>query len=349
MMWRFVYAFDGYYRIKNEATGYYLRAPASDENNQLITQSTSSNVYGLWKFIATDDGRFMIQSRNQYLRETDEPLYLAVLSGILIQSNTVQNNTWDIKPLTLNLNVYYDQAFCDVYDDIGVEPEEAIRKILETNTSAAENYRSIPDFFEQEFGVQVNIQIMNGAYASYPYTCNCLYKDDPYEECDNCRGLGLSMSDLEDYELYLQCEEGYHHKSANHFAVCTPQSTTTINILFTGHRPECTYDELRTSHTYFTAESDVRGKAEDIGSGNRGVVFVSEFESLTNYQGMKSTTTHEILHLLNGRHHYNNNLNANCVFGDGRQTDNVKYQLMLCSGCKQTVNAYKFKVLYAHS
>ena len=73
---------------------------------------------------------------------------------------------------------------------------------------------------------------------------------------------------------------------------------------------------------------------------------VSCFYSITNFDAIKLTFVHEILHLLNAAHHSDDI--KECVFGDNRHWANVEIALPMCSQCLSRVNALKLK-LYNHN
>ena len=336
-LWVLEYDSNGYYKIRNETTGYYLTAPSNNNENAEIKQSTYNSTYGLWK-IQRIGTRFIIQSKNQYLRSTSTPLYLTVVNDKIVQSSTTTYYKWDINALTLNLKLYYDQAFKDSYAAIGIEAVDAIDYVVNHNTSGSTNYRSVVQFFKEEFGIRVNTSIVSDVYESYPYENNCQHMNSPGVECHNCKNVSISgYADL-DY-----CKNGYHHKSANKIVECTPASNSSINIVFTGHKATCGYDG--TSHT---PKTGVLGRAEGVGSGNRCAMFLPVFSDKTNYDSLKITFTHEILHLLDVSHHYNSGT-TDCVHGKDRHYSKVYMPILICSRCVGIVDSYKLRVLYAHN
>ncbi len=336
-LWVLEYDGSGYYKIQNETTGYYLTAPSNNNENAEIMQTAYNSTYGLWKIQRTSGG-FTIQSKNQYLRSTTTPLYLTVANDKIVQSSTTTYHKWDINALTLNLELYYDQAFKDAYAAIGIDAEDAIDNIVNHNTSGDTNYRSVVQFFKDEFGIRVNVSIVSDVYESYPYDKNCLHKNSPDAECNNCKNITVSG-----YSNYDYCKNGYHHKSANKIVECTPASNSSINVIFTGHGATCGYDG-----TIHSSKTTVLGRAEGVGSGNRCAMFLLTFDDKTNYDLLKITFTHEILHLLNVSHHYSSGT-AMCVHGSARHSSNVYMRIQICSRCVDIVDSNKLRVLYAHN
>ncbi len=336
-LWVLEYDSSGYYKIRNETTGYYLTAPSNNNENAEIKQTTYNSTYGLWK-IQRIGNRFIIQSKNQYLRSTSTPLYLTVVNDKIVQSSTTTYYKWDINALTLNLKLYYDQAFKDSYAAIDVDAVDAIDNVVNHNTSGSTNYRSVVQFFKDEFHIRVNATIVSDVYESYPYDNNCLHKNSPVADCNNCKNVTISG-----YSNYDYCKNGYHHKSANKIVECTPASTSSINIVFTGHRATCGYDG--TTHS---SKTGVLGRAEGVGSGNRCAMFLPVFSDRTNYDLLKITFTHEILHLLNVSHHYDSGT-ADCVHGEDRHQSKVYMPILICSRCVNIVDDYKLQVLYSHN
>ena len=339
MMWKFEYVSDGYYKIKNDITGYYLRAPANNTSGASVTQSTYSSTYGLWRFIETTDGYYMIQSKNQYERNASSPLYISVSENDVVQSSYSTASKWDIRALTMNLTLYHDQAFSDMYSEIGVNAVDALNNILSYNKNNEEDYRSVEQFFKEEFGIKINLQINTTIYESFPYANDCLYKDDPDALCDNCKNEG-STTDTP----YSHCVANHHHKSANKFVTCTPQSNISINVLLTGHMASCGYDG--TSHT---SKTTVLGRAEGVGYGNRCALFLSTFGDISDYNAVKLTFVHEILHLLNASHHYTSDDNIYCIHGSRRHSEDVTVPLLICDQCIDKVDAYKLRTFYNHN
>ena len=335
-LWKFEYVGSGYYKIKNDITGYYLIAPNNNLDYAKVEQGEYNSTYGLWMIKRTEDGLYTLQSKNQYERTTSVPLYLSVNNYYVVQSSF--DYMWNINALTLNLRLYYDQAFADTYSAIGIDAAEAIDNIVNNNTTSNSDYRSVGQFFKEEFGIKVNTLIVSDVYESYPYANDCLHKNDTTSSCNNCKDAYIpSYTDL-DY-----CKNGYHHKSANKIVECTPLSNTSINIVFTGHRATCGYDG--SSHV---SKEGILGRAEGVGSGNRCAIFLPVFSNKTNYDSLKITFTHEILHLLNVSHHYETGT-ANCVHGTNRHQYIVYMGILICNSCISTVNYYKLKVLYGHN
>lgn len=266
------------------------------------------------------------------------PLYLTVINDKIVQSSTTTYYKWGINALTLNLKLYYDQAFKDSYAEIDVDAVDAIDYIVNQNTSGNENYRSVSQFFKDEFGIRVDTIIVSDAYESYPYDNDCLHKNSPESQCNNCKNITVSG-----YSDYDYCKNGYHHKSANKIVECTPASNSSINIIFTGHRATCGYDG--TTHL---SKTGVLGRAESVGSGNRCAIFLPVFSDKTNYDSIKLTFTHEILHLLDVSHHYTSGI-LKCVHGERRHDSDVSTQILICSRCVDIVDGYKLRVLYGHN
>ena len=340
-MWKFEYAGDygyedcEYYKIRNDVTGYYLTAPRNNAENAKITQELFHPEYSLWKIENTSDGYCTIQSKNQYQRTTATPLFLTINGEDVVQSSDTTNYKWDVRELTLNLSLYYDQAFADAYNVVGVTPVDAIKNIVTNNTTGLANHRNVKQFFKDEFGIKVNITILAIVYESFPYSRNCSNKNNPTASCA-CYSF-VEDGDIED------CKNGYHHKSANKIVECTPVSTTTICIIFTGHSAICGYDG--STHV---PNKNIYGRAEAVGSGNRCAVFASRFSPITNYDKIKLTVAHEILHLLNGKHHFASG-ELDCINGYNRNYSSVYESIEICENCVIMVNSHKLKMLYLHN
>ena len=348
-MWKFEYVGSGFYKIKNDITDLYLTAPANDTEGTAIKHMTFSGNYSLWHFEQTDDGYYIIQSKNQYDRTTTTPLYLTVVNNSVVQSSSTAAYKWDVRALTLNLNVYYDQAFVDLYEEIEMTAGGAIDNIFKNNTLGADNYRSISQAFKESLGIRLNAVVNTSVFESFPYTQDCDYKDDPLTPCQNCKNSYVEAYENNGSEEAIAleyCKNGYHHKCSNKIIKSTPASNTTINILFTGHKTSCSLENIETAHAIEPGEL---GRAEGVASGNRCAVYLSEFSSIQNYQVLKIVAIHEITHLINGQHHYENEEAGNCVHGGNHFNDDNPVSIPICDICDDNISLHKLRILYPHN
>ena len=133
------------------------------------------------------------------------------------------------------------------------------------------------------------------------------------------------------------------HKSSIEFVECTEESSTSMNIIFTGHRAQCAYE-----NGTHVSQTNVLGRAEGIGVGNRCAIFLHEFGDITNYDSLKMTLVHEILHVLGVTHHYSSG-EVQCVHGREHQDEDTIAEITICNQCVDVVNCNKLYMLYGHN
>ncbi len=168
-LWKFEYQTNGYYAIKNDVSGYYITNVSGSVRQ--TAKSGSFTGYPLWKLIKQDDGSYKIQSKaNSAYYITEENANHNNVDPDILVSNTSAGTRqkWFLKPLTLNLNVYYDSAFKTLYSSYSVTPEQFIQKVFYDLPSSYTNGRNIEQAFMEEFGVHVNVRI-KGLYLTNPY------------------------------------------------------------------------------------------------------------------------------------------------------------------------------------
>jgi hypothetical protein len=100
-------------------------------------------------------------------------------------------------------------------------------------------------------------------------------------------------------------------------------------------------------------KSSIYGRAEGLGTGNRVAVFLGAFGSVEDYEKIKFTVAHELMHLLDARHHA---MKDRCIHGvtitSGATLWDVAEDhllLPLCDACISRMNAGKLSVLYRHA
>lgn len=349
-LWKFEYQNNGYYVIKNDVSGYYVTNVSGSAKQ--TAKSGSFTGYQLWKLIKQDDGTYKIQSKadSAYYITEENANHSSVDPDILV-SNTSAGTRQKcfLKPLTLNLNVYYDSAFKTLYSSYSVTPEQFVQKVFYDLPSTYTNGRNIEQAFMEEFGVHINVH-MKGLYLTNPYVNDCELRNNGSSTCyglPNCAssvGKNITDSDI--------CYNS-HHKNSRKLRDSTPASNkntwAALNVLFTGHRP-CYVDG--TVHR----ESGLLGVAGLIGdSYTRCAVFPQNFTSKTNYAYIRNTLMHEIMHVLGATHHFSeaNNDSDYCVHGfyatNGKETGHYTlYRISVCSLCKSKFNTIKTK-LYTQS
>lgn len=346
MLWCFE-AENGYYRIRNDATGEYLQARDGNLSCKEVILTNECNERGLWKVYETEMKDVRIIGKLQDERTEGEKKYLSMSDGALRQGG--EETAWELRPLTMRLNVYYDKAFADAYDKKGIYAVDALERILFENNSGAEDFCSVTEVLRERLGIRLSVNIIGDPYASYPYLMGCVHRDDPMTPCHNCFGTVV-----DGFDEIAYCQNGYHHKDGDHFIRSTPSSGTEFNLLFTGHAATCACDETSGGGVvHVDDKSSIYGRAEGLGTGNRVAVFLGAFGSVEDYEKIKFTVAHELMHLLDARHHA---MKDRCIHGvtitSGATLWDVAEDhllLPLCDACISRMNAGKLSVLYRHA
>lgn len=338
MMWKFEYAGNGYYKIKNDITGYYLMAPSNNTNNAKIRQSTYNSTYGLWMIQRTSDGYYTLQSKNQYERTTSSPLYLSVSNNYIVQSSDTSNYKWSIDPLIMRMNVLYDASFEDSYSNY----LDLLKAIYSDNSVG----NSIASVFKDRFGITLRVTYTTETYESFPYIENCAHKSSIETICKDCKNAGSDIDAVE-------CRADLHHKSELSLLGTIPYSylynSTYTNILFTAYKgcygvverkDDGSIDEDKTYHQDAPAAN---GRATT--NCNRIIIMAYTQRSNlpnNNVDGIMRTTAHETLHTFGVSHCDTSNP---CIMNS--QASSVIQNLTMCATCQNKVNNNKFR-LYGH-
>jgi len=336
VLWLFLPCDDGGYVAKNEVSGRYLAF--AEDGKASLTDAWERAISWQWQRMSDHTYRLAMHS--------DEGKLLSVADG---EARLDENDDrWEIRPLTLQLNVYYDEAFEQTYEKKGTYVMDALEKILLENTTGDADFRSVTEVFRKELHIRLALNITDTPYESYPYRAGCLYRDDPLTPCHNCLG-----EEVEGYGELEYCKNGYHHKDGDHIIQSTPQSDETFNIIFTGHSASCACDEQgKGQEVHVDDKSGIYGRAEGLGKGNRVAVFLGAFNDAEDYGRIKFTVAHELMHLLDARHH---RMQERCLHALTEMTDAPLWDfaedhllLPLCDSCIARMNACKAAVLYRH-
>lgn len=337
-IWVFEYKNNGYYAIKNDITGRYVTESSGTVKHLTGSGSTTTQQWRLYK---QSDGTYKIESRSKpgyYIIESNA-IHVPVDPDIqLSNSSSVGNrNKWHLKSLIMKLDVYYDQELinlCAAQNPV-ISVDQFFNDVFYTKPSGVANYRTLPEAFLQDYGIHVKLNIIQGAFESYPYVNdNCLYRNDRSTPCNNCRN-SFAVFEIE------ECFAGFHHKSADRFLSSPPKKSNSISMMYTGHKATCNINFL--SHEDATG---TLGYAECPGS--QLAMMMNTFTTPgSNYFNVKSVNAHELLHTFGVDHHYGNGIN--CIMGANRfDANSVVYPLTTCSSCKSVVNSNKHK-LYEHN
>ena len=247
-------------------------------------------------------------------------------------AGTGDKQLWIIQPLVFNLNVYYDQAFCDLTEELEMTPKTYINNVMLTNTTGDDEYRNIPQAFLDYFGIHLKYNLINSAYESYPYQHNCAEKDDPWNICHYCnKPAGYIESLVQD------CTNGNHHKQCNFIRKSTPQQPKKIagSLLFSGHNT-CSVS----NNIHVDGDSNSGG-----GWDSNADVFPIKMNNIEDYDCIKRVVYHELLHMFTVTHHYDSG-EAYCAHGDERFDVTVEIPLLTCSRCIAIVDDIKISELF---
>ena len=335
-MWRIEYADNGYFKIKNEVTNYYLTAPTNNTNNALVSFSDGKTDYSLWKIHMVEDDIYTIQSKNQYERQQLRPLYLAVSNGTVVQSTSTTNNKWKLKALTVNLNVYYDQAF------ITRRGSSEYRSLLnDLFFECNDQGFSIENVLKDRYGLKLKVTIANSTYNSFPTLQNCVCKNNINGYCNNDSASSTSYTCTqarpEQAKANADCKAGLHHKSSNNMLGqlqnVSLANSSHLEMLFSGY--ETCADNENTC-----VQSSVEGWA--VGAKT---VIVTQSADLV---WLQNTVFHELSHNLGAGDHYKQDVDPypNCVHGKNLQQADVMNELLTCSNCDYQIYYTKFSFYY---
>lgn len=335
-LWRIIYAGNGYFKIQNYSTGYYMISPFGVHNMGSVFHSNYSDLQGLWKICKTSDGFYTIQSKAEYESTAPDvrPLYLVNSAGNIIQYYSGSNSKWDLKPLKLNFNVMYDQAFIDRF---GEDEYMDVLKNIYAKTSAGE--ATIPQVLKERYGILVTVTYASNIYESFPYTQNCIHKNNIDTACEDCKNEGSGGADP-----VGDCEDGYHHKAIQKILTDLPLISTSvstqINVLYTGHNT-CYYDDKDKEHI------EVNGLSQNMKNGI--VIDASKFGTEINngdYTSIRKTVLHELLHTF-GVNHCAEDENIFCIMNlETKDKYDTKQNLLICSDCHNMLKSHLLYIYY---
>lgn len=335
VLWLFLPVEGDGYVAKNEATGAYLTV--GKDGTVTLTDAQSNATAWRWERMRDGDARMS--------SDLSEGGFLSLSDGAVRYGAT--DDRWEIRPLTLRLNVYYDAAFAHSYAKKGMDPRDALEKILLENSEGAATWRGVTEFFRTELHAYTSLHITDAPYETYPYSKGCLYRDDPTVPCVDCFGaqaVGETEVDA--------CRNGHHHKEATRFVESTPVSDREYNLLFTGHVASC-YNKSTIGGTHQTEEeSAIFGLAEGIADGNRCAIFLGAFSDILDYDHIKYYAVHEICHLLGARHHAPKD---GCVHSRAEHAEELggaeaaRCAIPLCDACRALIDAEKAALLFGHA
>ena len=314
--WKIEHEEDGYYKIKNPTSSYYLTAPSSNTENEAVwVQSflVSMKDRQLWNFTKISNGVYTISSKSGNMT-------IAVEDVVIGQSNNnleiVQVNydgsdstyldewiAYSCQDNVVNLEVVYDGGYSERHTDV-------VSRITEEMADLQEKYLT-------DFGLWINYSYPT-RFTSYADLCSSDY-DELCEEGTGC---------------------AYHHKNFYNvfYDIVMPDTSETLKVAYVGHdtcwvNPDTQEHEKNEKIVGFTITS-------------YGLAMVM------NHGGSSSETrtlVHEFGHLLGAPDHYNNNcpstsdlneqyntttFSQQCIYGENK--DDIS-DLRICMGCSQRI------------
>lgn len=335
VLWLFFGSGDGAYVAQNGATGAYL---ASDARGGVTAAESRERAID-WRLERMEDGTCRLAAAS-------EQTFLVLADGSAALGGAADR--WEMRPLTLRLNVYYDKAFAQSYEEKGICATDALEKILLENSGGAEHWRGLEQFLREELHARMDLHITDTIYQSYPYSAGCLYRDDVSTPCNNCLGVRTDgNSEFDD------CKNGYHHKEASRFVKCTPQSDAAYQILFTGHVPSCLCEQGVHGGRHSSGdEAAIFGLAEGIATGNRCAVYLGSVSDILDYEHIRYIAAHELCHLLGASHHAPNEACLHSLTEISTAPEIVEQMrtvLPLCDVCHASIAREKAALLYRHA
>ena len=333
---------NGYFRIYNDSNNLYLQSPISHSENAKLQLSQYADSYAdlyYWRFIKTSDGYYLLQSKYQAERNTDNPLYVVYDSQCAVQSSDVTYGKWKIRPLILRYNVMFDAAFAERF---GSDYQTILQSVFGENSIG----HSIPDIFGETYGITVRITYnFETSFKSYTYTQECKYRYSINSICHDCKNAEVN-------DLITECQNGLHHKNEIMIFDSLPSSGLSashqINILFTGQTTCYIINIINDEDETITQEHIDDCCTFGLGAvlGNTILInFNKLYDELVSdnndkYNQAIAIVAHETLHNLGAEHCQNG-----CIMGNSN--DNFEKNLTMCNTCQTTVENNKF-ALYQH-
>lgn len=217
---------------------------------------------------------------------------------------------------------------------------------LAYNTRCAEDYNSgaydrieenmtlLKGIYASEFGIKVNFT-ESTCLSSYADT-SC--SSNPNASCTHAGNASCKNSSQTTLETY------HHNNYYNIFyRIPRPNISQTFRLFFSGHET-----------CMVTTSGDHRGYGY-YGLTHRGLGLIM----LTNFDGQKDelrTMVHEFGHLYHARDHYgrgqltteqiiaqtgDTRYNSNCIYGENKESSSVTEKMIICEGCRATIEAYR--------
>ena len=326
-VWRMKYGGNGYYWIVQDKTGESIYDDGALLSNIHTSPSTGVGYQqNLWKFIPQSDGSVKIQNYYNIANNIDKYLSLGsvITKNIRSLSGTNNKQLWIVQPLILYTNVIYDQGFVDRYGSSYLDVLESIY----SDNSIGISFSSV---LKERFGIRLHVNFSSSTFESYPYTNNCIHKNQIDTYCLDCKNAASDSTETE-------CTNGLHHKAETKFLEQIPNTellsnTNRIDILYTGHRG-CYYNDEKHIEQYANGWAPV--------GGSKIVIMAGLFDvPLKNgdINSILGTVVHESLHCF-GAEHCDGSESCIMIIQESTVTANLK----MCRTCINVVNANKHKL-----
>ncbi len=320
--------------IRNPLTGSYLAVDWYNNAYQIWFTDTPQNQSQYWYIVEKTNGYYLVNFAYQD----------RVLSDDLTLKRTLHNAAWDIQPITVNINYYFDNCYYARFSN----------NYITTTSSLVEYQDDVRDIFSEVFGIKVTTtmpQLMqsysdmcySGAITANNVNNRCTHGGgDTKTGHDNCLAYnGNSGSPPASGDIHHNNDVAnlYHLRQQK-------QSSTPVDIQFlmSGHFG-CGMAIDETGHEY----SNVGGIAN---IGYRVAVVFNDNPDILFYKLF--TTLHEISHCLGAgsapgskADTYVKDGHPNCIMAYGRNEgilntawNEGNYNELFCFFCKAEMKTY---------
>ena len=321
----------GYVRLKSLKSNLYIGVNPDDTS---VICQYAANQYTLWMVDTTDDGNLKLTNKatngtgNVLTVPLNQNLNGTNLTQIFYTNDENKRDEWNMYPLlpyAVKLEVWYDQAYNNRYEN--------------ASTRISDEIRTLQEKYLQEFGLLIEctgITLFNSfadVECSTDFDSACTHANN--EMCFN------SDSEREKERQLL------HHKNFYNVLVSIPFPNTalTLRTVFIGHNT-CVANRNETGDLIGHNERSPLG----ISHYEEGLAMINNFIS---QQNEIKTVIHEFGHHYNVKDHYGGNApftyeidptgelgySMDCVWGENRNNSDVLNNYTICDGCRRILEA----------
>ena len=277
--WEFIYVGDGYYKIKNKKSGYYITSPTSSSASENITQESTTADTSRQRWKVTHDGTtYLLQAENR----EGSGLYMTV-GDSLFNTNGV-----DIRQKTLS--------------NAG---DRAIWGIIDADS---DYYMIINNYFDAGYDIRFpgaasridSYQMATSSILFDLFDLSVIYNVTPYTSCtDDCKVLQFGSVSLAN--SINSCPHSANHWNRNNVRDNLRNqfgngTTTLTRIAWTGHLMEGNVTSASNS-TYSTIVMTIANFTYGPPS------YITAYASWVFDQSI-GESLHEISHQLGAKDHY---------------------------------------------